>query len=347
MKQKITALIMCMVIILSLCACGNSSTSGTGTQPASEGQSSTNSPQSNNNDTAGGDTVIIENMGITTTYAKAPETAVALSFSIAEIMVAMGLKDKIVADAASMYRIEQVSERYRAEVASIPELEGNAGVPTLETVLDTNAEFVFGDIYSFKANNCGVAEDYQKAGVNVYATVGTYVDDPSLESVYTDIINIGKIFRVDASAEKLVQELRAREAAVKESVAGLEPVRVFYLDSAGEGGEGTLSTIGNTGYQLRLLEMAGCKNVFDDTNGNFIDVSREQIIKRDPEYILVIDYYGSGYAEKLIEELKNSSDMSDLDAVKNDRFIILSGLAVFPSLESLELIEQVAKAVHP
>ena len=72
------------------------------------------------------DPVVIENMGRTTTYEEAPETAVALSYSIAEIMVALGLEDKIVAIAPSMLFL---------------------GVPTLETVLDTGAEFVFGDAY--------------------------------------------------------------------------------------------------------------------------------------------------------------------------------------------------------
>ena len=84
--------------------------------------------------------VVIENMGRTTTYEEAPETAVALSYSIAEIMVALGLEDKIVAIAPSMYILDQVSEEYRETVGSFPVLEGSYGVPTLETVLDTGAD---------------------------------------------------------------------------------------------------------------------------------------------------------------------------------------------------------------
>ena len=70
------------------------------------------------------DPVVIENMGRTTTYEEAPETAVALSYSIAEIMVALGLEDKIVAIAPSMYILDQVSEEYRETVGSFPVLEG-------------------------------------------------------------------------------------------------------------------------------------------------------------------------------------------------------------------------------
>ena len=88
------------------------------------------------------DPVVIENMGAATTYEKAPETAVALSYSIAEIMVALGLEDRIVAIAPSMYILDQVSEEYRETVGSFPLLDGEYGVPSLETVLATNAEFI-------------------------------------------------------------------------------------------------------------------------------------------------------------------------------------------------------------
>jgi len=36
-----------------------------------------------------------------------------------------------------------------------------------------------------------------------------------------------------------------------------------------------------------------------------------------------------------------------MDAVVNDRFIVVSGLAMFPSLENTDVVEQLAEAVHP
>ena len=227
--------------------------------------------------------VVIENMGRTTTYEEAPETAVALSYSIAEIMVALGLEDKIVAIAPSMYILDQVSEEYRETVGSFPVLEGSYGVPTLETVLDTGAEFVFGDAYSFYANSVGTVEDFEAAGVNIYATEGTYVEDATFENIYNDIINIGKIFRVEERAGELVAQLREREAAVEASVAGLEPVRVFYFDSDTGGGV-DMSTVGDTGLQSLMLEMAGAENIFSDVEGQFVAVSWEDVVDRDPEY---------------------------------------------------------------
>ena len=290
--------------------------------------------------------VVIENMGRTTTYEEAPETAVALSYSIAEIMVALGLEDKIVAIAPSMYILDQVSEEYRETVGSFPVLEGSYGVPTLETVLDTGAEFVFGDAYSFYASGVGTAEDFEAAGVNIYATEGTYVEDATFENIYNDIINIGKIFRVEERAEELVAQLREREAAVEASVAGLEPVRVFYFDSDTGGGV-DMSTVGDTGLQSLMLEMAGAENIFSDVEGQFVAVSWEDVVDRDPEYIIVCDYYGEGYAEEKIAELKANPATMDMDAVVNDRFIVVPGMAMFPSLECMDAVELIAAGLHP
>lgn len=295
---------------------------------------------------AEGDAVVIENMGRTTTYEEAPETAVALSYSIAEIMVALGLEEKIVAVAPSMYILDQVSEEYREIVGSFPELEGNYGVPTLETVLDTNAEFVYGDAFSFYASSVGTAEDFEAAGVKIYATEGTYVADASFENIYNDILNIGKIFRMEARAEDLVAQLRERAAELNEKVSGLEPVRVFYFDSDTGGGI-DMATIGNIGLQNLMVEMAGCENIFADMESQFFITSWEEVVNRDPEYIIVCDYYGEGYAEEKIEELKNNPATADMDAVVNERFIIVPGLAMFPSLECMDAVELIAEGLHP
>ena len=290
--------------------------------------------------------VVIENMGRTTTYEEAPETAVALSYSIAEIMVALGLEDKIVAIAPSMYILDQVSEQYRDTVGSFPVLEGSYGVPTLETVLDTGAEFVFGDAYSFYASSVGTADDFEAAGVKVYGTEGTYVADATFENIYNDILNIGKIFRVEERAEELVAQLREREAAVEASVAGLEPVRVFYFDSDTGGGV-DMSTVGDTGLQSLMLEMAGAENIFGDVAGQFVAVSWEDVVDRDPEYIIICDYYGEGYADEKIAKLKANPATMDMDAVVNDRFIVVPGLAMFPSLECMDAVELIAAGLHP
>ncbi len=342
MKVKSIALLLTAVMGLSLVACG-STDSPKETTISDEIPATSDAPSDNEGNEY---PVTIENMGVETTYENVPDSAVALSYSIAEIMVALGLKDKIVGVAPSMYILDQVSAEYRDEVGSLPTLEGEYGVPSVETVLATNADFVYGDAYSFYASSVGTREDFDNAGVDIYATEGTYVDNPTFENTYNDILNIGKIFNVEDRAQELVEELRKREDSIREKVEGLDPVSVFYYDSDTGGGV-AMSTIGDTGLQQYMLKLAGCKNIFSDTEGEFIDVSWEDVIDRNPEYIIVCDYYGSGYADEKIAEMKENPDTAQMDAVKNDRFIVVPGLAMFPSIENTNVVEQIATAVHP
>ncbi|XLD84237.1 ABC transporter substrate-binding protein [Cetobacterium somerae] len=73
--------------------------------------------------------------------------------------------------------------------------------------------------------------------------------------------------------------------------------------------------MGNT-----MIEIAGGENIFKDTNFSFGLGTWEKVLDENPEVIIVIDYGNISYKNK-IEYLKNNSPISQLEAVKNNRFI--------------------------
>lgn len=289
--------------------------------------------------------VTIENNGRTTVYDTAPERIAVLSYSKAEFVAALGLADKVVAAFPGMYVLEDVSEPYREAVAAMPIIaEGlNKGTPNLETVLDQNPDFVLGTYYNFLPNNCGAPEDYEMVGAHTYADEGTYVTGATLENTYNDIMNLGKIFRVEARAEALVAEMRAGEAAIREKMAGVEPVPVFVYDS----GEGTLYSIGGSGLEHQLVTIAGGSNIFADQDAHYFGASVESIVEGNPEAIIVFDYSITAPAEEKIAYLKSLPELSDVDAIRNDRFVVVPINAMFPSIQNIEVTEMLAKGLHP
>ena len=48
-----------------------------------------------------------------------------------------------------------------------------------------------------------------------------------------------------------------------------------------------------------------------------------------------------------VDGMKNSVDFESLAAVQEDNFLILSGVAVWPSLQSLDALEAIAQFLHP
>lgn len=294
--------------------------------------------------------VTIENNGNTITYEKAPERVVVLSYTTAEIMTALGLESKVVALAPCMNEIDEVIPEYRdaiSEMPLFPEGGMNNGVPNLETVLSVEPDFVYGSFYSFFATNCGEAADYLANDISIYASENTYTEGATLNELYTEILNIGKIFDVNERAAELVNELKYRESAVAEAVMGLEPASIFIFDY--DNGDGTYGSTGGTNFLDSLITSAGGKDVFGDLNQSYSVVSPEEIISRNPDYVLTISYYTQDDGQNKIDLMKSSADFTELSAVQQDNFLSLGGLAVGASagLQSLDALEAIAEFLHP
>ena len=220
-----------------------------------------------------------------------------------------------------------VLPEYQEAVAAMPFItEGlNSGTPNLETVLDQDPDFVLGTYYNFFPVNCGAPEDYEAAGANVYAQEGTYVAGATLENTYNDILNLGQIFHVEERAQELVAEMRAQADEITTKLAETEPVSTFVYDS----GEGTMLSIGGVGLENELLALAGGANIFADQESRYFDASIENIIEANPSAIIVYDYSISADSEQKIEYLKSLSELSEVDAIKNDKIIVLP---IYPRL---------------
>lgn len=77
----------------------------------------------------------------------------------------------------------------------------------------------------------------------------------------------------------------------------VEPIPVFVFDSASAD---RLYTIGGTGFQNNLVEMAGGKNIFGDLEKDFADVSMEELVARNPEAIIIVEYYTADLGKEKI-----------------------------------------------
>lgn len=345
MKKKSVLLLMCLSLAtLSLVGCqaNISQNSSASSEEASIEEISTSStieeasiPESS--------LLTIENMGNTLTFSEVPERVIVLSYDTAEIMAALDLESTIIALAPADSDLTDVLPAYREKVSTIPLMENLAnGVPNLETVLSMKPDFVYGASYSFMSSNAGDTSDYLSMGINVYGSTGTYSDDPTLEDTYQDIINIGKIFHVEEKANKLVDELKNRVDAITSQIDSDSKVSVFVYDSE----EDSPYTAGGTSLESKLIDLAGGKNIYSDLDSDFATVAWEDVIVSNPD-VIVINKYGSDedVAQK-IAFLKSQPELADITAIKENRFIAVSMLAIFPSLQNVDVIETISDGIQ-
>ena len=290
--------------------------------------------------------VVIENFEQSTEYTQAPEKVVALTLNSAEMLAALGVSDVLVGMAQNNNAVEDVLPEYYPMLKEIPLPEEiNAGIPTLEGLLGLTPELVVANSYYFKIPFFGTMEDYANNNVKFYVTEGSYIPDVTIENTYNDIRNLGTIFAKEQEAEKLIAGMQNRITEVGKKVKELTPVKVMLFDSINEG---NFCVAGGSGLAQNLVELAGGQNIFQDSEAQFPVVGIEEVIARDPDVIVVHNYSRDPQdAQSKIDFLKNSKDLENVSAVKNDRIIVITLFAVNPGLQNVDAVEQMAKALHP
>lgn len=287
--------------------------------------------------------VTVETYENTFTFDKVPERVVSLSFSETQLLVALGLSDKIVGIATAETGVDDCLPEYQEELSKLKVISDTT--PTLEVLLENNPDFVVGTVYSFTEYGVAPSADFVKNNIPYYALRGTYVENAGIEDTYKDIESLGKIFHVEDRAEALVNQLKEREKTYMEATSD-KKAKVFVYNS---GDEKQAMTIGKDSLDEKILSLAGGENIFNDITGKrYSRVSWEEIAVRNPELILIYGYDAgntAGTLDEKIKELKNNPALADVDAIKNDRFASVRLIEVFPGLQMFDAAEKIQKAI--
>lgn len=274
------------------------------------------------------------------TYEQTPERIVSLAGFSTEMLLALGLEDKIVGYA---WQDNDVLPQYQQAFEALHPLCDPGMDPGEETVLAAQPDIVL-SWASWSEDDYFNYENLSKNHIMTYGFHCERTEDATLEDVYSDFLNLGKIFRVEDRAEALVDKIRGRIEAVQERVQDKEPVSVFVCDIGSS--EEQAFTAGG-GLPADIIQKAGGKNIIQDVRTNFTHVSWEVIAQANPDWI-VIDYYtNADDVEGTLEFLQTQPALKDLDAVKNQRFITL-GLTDISAGERVgDTVELLASHFHP
>ena len=289
--------------------------------------------------TAAYEPVTIETYKNSFTFTKVPERVVSLSFSETQLLVALGLQDKIVGIATAETGFADCLPEYQENLHKLKIISDST--PTFEVLLESNPDFVVGTVYSFTEYGVAPAED-----IPYYALRGTYVENPAIEDTYKDIENLGKIFKVEERAATLVKRLKEREAQYAAHISKEKSCKVFVYNS---GDEKQADTIGKNCLDEKIVSMAGGQNIFNDIAKRYARVSWEEIAVRNPQLIVIYDYNDgitAGTLEEKIAELKNNPGLSDVEAVKHNHFTSVKLIEVFPGLQIFDAIEKIQTAIE-
>ncbi len=280
------------------------------------------------------------------TFEHAPQRVVVHDISLASMLLSLGLHDRIVGYTG--FGDSKPREPWVLEaLADIPQLASR--YPSIETLLDADADLFFaGWSYGMRVGGPVTPATLQPFGIPVYElteSCSRIMEQrrASLDDMYRDLLNLGKIFSIEADAQALVAKLRTRVQAVSESVghATVKP-RVFLYDS----GEDRPTTSGRLGMPQALMDIAGGRNIMDDVAASWTQVNWESVVERDPEVIVIVDYGPRTWQQKR-DFLLQQPALKDVRAIREQRFIVLTYLEATPSVENALAIEKLAAGLHP
>lgn len=334
-NMKVVSIMSLLALSLTISGCSNVKNNDKSTMSSSKSNMVMSKTSTDNEKN-----VVIENFGVTTTYDKAPERIVPLSYDAAQILVALGLEDKIVGVATAEGSYEDCLPEYRDKLSKLKVIV--EGTPTFEVLLAEKPDFVYATVYSFGKYGVAPVEDFQKEKINFYCINGTYSAEPKFSDIHKDIEDLGRIFRKEDEAAKLIKDLKAREEALKADVKQTD-VKIMAFDS----GDKTALTSGK-GIEDEMIKLAGGKNIFGDLNNAFEEVSFEEVAKRNPDIIIIHSYdvgNTTGTTEEKIESLKKNPALENVTAIKNNNFVVVKLVEVFPGLQIFDAAERLSKKI--
>ena len=222
-------------------------------------------------------------------------------------------------------------------------LEAGKGISNLskEELVATGCDFLMGWDSVFSDKNFG-KEFCDANGIAMYFP---YVcsDKATFEDLYKDYETLGKIFQVEDVASEKIQAMKDTLQEVKDTLGDdvyQNPVTVFAYDS-GEDAPFTACQ----GMPGDIIKLAGGISIFDDIEAGWATPSWEEVVERDPDVILILDYTGDISEKKNF--LETNEFTKDLRAVKEGKIYSACCSDMQGSAGSAEAVKEIAKQLYP
>lgn len=309
----------------------------------------------------------IDNCGHPQTFAQAPERAVTIGQAGTEMLYALGLGNKL---AGTSLWFNNVLPEFKAINDTVPRLADND--PSFEAVTGKRPQLLAVQLEWMVGPQgvVGTREQFEELGIatyilpsdcegkdNLVGADGTRLQPFRIDTIYKSVSQLAGIFDVQDRGTALNAELKGRLDNAKARLAGKDlshTSAVFWFSSADLAIDPYVA--GRSGVADYMLQTLGVRNVVESTE-EWPSVGWESLAKANPTWIIIARmdrrrFPADDYQKKL-EFLRSDPVAKNMDAVKNDRIIILdadamqAGIRLFRGLETLSSAFASGKAVQP
>ncbi len=345
MKKRIIAVVCILAMVFAFAGCGKNTVTG------SKGDEFTVEEETMQTGTEGGDyepytiTLNLERSGIgqniDETFTSAPTKAVVDGDQMADMFFDLGLEDHMAGFTRGACWSTVSNFPARDTVKKLTEDGVNLRNASKETILETGCDFMMGwdSLFADDAFSVQFCLDH---GIIPYFPY-CCSDSATMEDLYKDYEVLGNIFGVQDVAAERVQAMKDTLKEVEETLGEdvyKDPITVFVYDS-GEDAPFTACQ----GIPGDMIKRAGGISIFDDIEKGWATPSWEEVVARDPDVILILDYDYDTDAKT--EFLKTNEYTKNLRAVKEGRIYSACCADMQGSAGSANCVRIMAEQFYP
>lgn len=270
--------------------------------------------------TTAGTRISVVTCGETITFDTPPTKAIVLGDTSVSNLDALGLLDRVAHRAGDAHFAPSQPE-LQARYDALPALESgrtDTGGVTISTeaVLKTGADLVIG-------YDKGVEkEKLTEAGIPLY-TPEAYcpefnVDRGSFSLIDDELRRLAQLFGEPERAESVIAELHGKVEGLKAgAVAGRGTAAALYMPAAAT----QLRVYGATSMVQPIFEVNGLTNAYADNPKRVFDGTMEDLLERDPEWIVLLSSGASD--EETIATFRSFNGAEQLQAMTRDQVVVI------------------------
>lgn len=261
---------------------------------------------------------------------KEVNTIISTAPSNTEVLVALGLADKLVAVDKYSADVEGISE-------DLPKIDFRN--PDAEAIIALNPDIVIASGH----NKVGDEDPFaliKEAGITVVYIPSSY----SIDGIYGDIEFIANLTGTEKEGEELINSMKEEVGAIKAIGDTITDKKNVYFEiGAGSG----LYTFGNETFLNEMIETIGATNVFGEEN-SWITVTPEAVIDANPDVILANSPGTNEAGLTAVEDIESREGWDTITAVKNgDVYQIDKNSSSRASQNIIKALKEMANAVYP
>jgi iron complex transport system substrate-binding protein len=272
--------------------------------------------------------VLTDGLGRTVQLAAPAQRVVSLAPSTTEILFAIGAGAQVVG--------RDAYTDYPEEAKAVADIGGGFGELNTEVILAQKPDLVLASDLTPPEQ----VKSLEGLGLVVFS-----LEDPKdFDGLYASIRQVAQLTGHSAQAEELISGLERRVAAVQEKVGAVSqrPLVFYELDGTDPNAPWTP---GPGSFVDHLITLAGGENLGGSLDNEWVQVSIEELIAKDPELILIGDTTWGGVT---VEDVRARSGWDSLTAVRTGQlFSFDDNLVSRPGPRLVDGLEAMAKLLHP